>query len=512
VTYAENIDSRTTQTPNGGADATLNRSYDYDQVGRLWVSHMGNEADAHAGLIAWPSQPSGSYSQQYGYDVWGNTTSRLGWGGANASYTATYTNNRRDGLQYDAAGNVTSDGGQAFTYDATGQQASASYSGYSLTQGYDGDRLRAQKTENGTVTYYLRSSVLGGQVVAEINSSGGWTRGYVYLGSQLLAVQSNDAVTWVHQDPVTKSQRATDINGNGVSSATVDVDPWGGETSRSAGAFQPHKFTSYERDGNASDEAMMRRYNRWWSRFDQPDPADSSYDLTNPQSLNRYAYTGGDPVNFVDPSGTAQVCIGGSVTVLTITTWDVSGAQARITNVRRQIIGVNPGVCYDFGFVPESGGGGAQNPPQQEKKPKCKQSPNGGDVSEILKYLSTYGLMNLIDQQTIRHSINLKTGGVGEGIQFQFYNRADAITTFSNSPHFANAHLGFEHNGQVGGDNMDFRGYQEPNKNASGAIKSLQVVIGPAGKVPGAPERALGYADLDCDNPVQNPLGHIFKR
>jgi hypothetical protein len=261
VTYAENIDSRTTQTPNGGADATLNRSYDYDQVGRLWVSHMGNEADAHAGVVAqWPSNPSGAYSQQYGFDVWGNTTSRLGWGGANASYSASYTNNRRDGLQYDAAGNVTSDGGQAFTYDATGQQASASYSGYTLSQAYDGDRLRGEKTENGATTYYLRSSVLGGQVIAEINSSGGWTRGYVYLGSQLLAVQSNDAVTWVHQDPVTKSQRATDIFGSGVSTATVDVDPWGGETSRSAGAFQPHKFTSYERDGNASDEAMMRRY------------------------------------------------------------------------------------------------------------------------------------------------------------------------------------------------------------------------------------------------------------
>src|SRR5256886_15434467 len=66
---------------------------------------------------------------------------------------------------------------------------------------------------------------------------------------------------------------------------------------------QPKKFTTYDRDGNGSDEAMFRRYNRWHSRFDQPDPYDGSYALSDPQSLNRYAYTNNDPVNFVDPSG-----------------------------------------------------------------------------------------------------------------------------------------------------------------------------------------------------------------
>jgi hypothetical protein len=48
---------------------------------------------------------------------------------------------------------------------------------------------------------------------------------------------------------------------------------------------------------------MHRRYNRWWSRFEQPDPYDGSYELTNPQSFNRYSYVQNDPVNFVDPTG-----------------------------------------------------------------------------------------------------------------------------------------------------------------------------------------------------------------
>ena len=118
---------------------------------------------------------------------------------------------------YDAAGNVTNDLGQTFSYDATGQQATASYSGYSLQQAYDGDRMRVKKVENGASTYYLRSTVLGGQIVAELDSSGAMTRGFVYRGGELLAEQQNNQVSWVHQDPIAKSKRVTNSAGAVVS-------------------------------------------------------------------------------------------------------------------------------------------------------------------------------------------------------------------------------------------------------------------------------------------------------
>jgi RHS repeat-associated protein len=117
----------------------------------------------------------------------------------------------------------------------------------------------------------------------------------------MLAIQ-NGAVNWVHQDPVTKSQRVT--NSSGAVLSTIDLDPWGGETNRSANSvFQPHKYTTYERDGNGGDDAMMRRYQSNWTRFSQPDPYDGSYDATDPQSFNRYSYVQNDPVNFTDPTG-----------------------------------------------------------------------------------------------------------------------------------------------------------------------------------------------------------------
>ena len=289
VTFAQNIN-----------DPTLDRSYYYDHVGRLQSAYTGSSARAHVGIgSTWASD--GPYAQQDNvYDVWGNTLSRTGWGGTNPQYGASYTNNKMIGMVYDATGNLKdAGGGWTFTYDATGQQATSGMGNVQMF--YDGDRLRGKKSENSIVTYYLRSSVLGGQVVAELNSAGAFSRGYVYLGGQLLAVQQN-GVHWVHQDPVAKSKRVTDASGNVVSA--IELDPWGGETNRSSNeAFQPRKFTTYGRDSIGSDDAMHRRYNRWWARFEQPDPYGGSYDMTDPQSFNRYSYVQNDPVNFVDPSG-----------------------------------------------------------------------------------------------------------------------------------------------------------------------------------------------------------------
>jgi hypothetical protein len=236
VTYAQNL-----------YDATLDRSYDYDHVGRLLDAHTGSEA--RGALVGTGGAQDGPYSQSYRYDQFGNIWYRVGWGGSHGSWleeNPSFTGNRRKGLTYDAAGNLGGD--SSVSYDATGQQIS--YAG-GPTQSYDGDGLRAKKTENGDTFYYLRSSVLGGQVVAEIYGGGVsypgqifWWKGYVYLGGQMVAVQQSNAVSWVHQDPVTKSQRVTNSSGTVVS--TIDLDPWGGETSRSSNpAFQPHRYNLY---------------------------------------------------------------------------------------------------------------------------------------------------------------------------------------------------------------------------------------------------------------------------
>jgi hypothetical protein len=179
VTFASNL----TNGP-GGRDASLDRSYDYDHVGRLVAAYTGTAALAHTGQgSTWGGD--GPYAQVSGYDEWGNLTSRGGWGGENASYTASFNAQNRmtvnpstgAAMQYDGSGKLSDDGGQSYNYDATGQQLSASFNG--LQMEYDGDRLRIKKVENGGVMYYLRSSVLGGQIICEITGGGSWYRGYV---------------------------------------------------------------------------------------------------------------------------------------------------------------------------------------------------------------------------------------------------------------------------------------------------------------------------------------------
>ncbi|MDQ3803050.1 MAG: hypothetical protein M3416_04255 [Acidobacteriota bacterium] len=345
VTFAENL-----------YDATLDRSYEYDHLGRLTITHSGAEARAHAFSGQWGTA-DGPYSQGYDYDHWGNLTRRYGWGGdaqggspaASTDLRYTYTNNRRTGtgIAYDAAGNLKSSGGQTFAYDALGNQTFASFS--SVNQSYDGDGLRVKKTEAGSAPkLHVRSTVLGGQVVAEVSWTGTawqWSRGYVYLGSQLLAVQSGGP-KFVHEDPVTKSKRLTDLTGAVVSA--IEMDPWGADTNRSSNAaFQPRRFTSYERDANGGEEAMFRRYHRGRAAFDQPDPYDGSYDFTDPQSFNRYSYVQNDPVNFVDPTGLLpMVCDG---------VWQTDPATGQPYCVPRQ----------DFGGVTVSGGGVEMHPLQQ---------------------------------------------------------------------------------------------------------------------------------------------------
>jgi RHS repeat-associated protein len=367
VTYAHNLN-----------DPTLDRSYDYDHVGRLFVARTGVEANAYTGRSTTTSY--GAYSQHNDYDQFGNITARYGWGTANASFQAQYTNNQRVGWQYDAAGNVTGDGAQVYQYDATGQQTYASLT--ALQQGYDGDRLRVKKTENGQTTYYLRSSVMGGQVVAEITSGGTWQRGYVYLGGQLLAVQAG-GVFWSVTDPVTKSPRLADSSG--VITSVIELDPWGSETQSTVNrntSQQTRKYTTYERDANSSDEAMMRRLGRW-GRFEQPDPYDGSYNLTDPQSFNRYSYTENDPVNFTDPTG---LCI------------EVPLEMGETGGVRWISV-----LCRDQGFLPEpervnpgGGGAGSRNTGQRRTNDAC------GDMAGIAQDEAETALAVAKDDDVLR--------------------------------------------------------------------------------------------------------------
>jgi RHS repeat-associated protein len=87
-------------------------------------------------------------------------------------------------------------------------------------------------------------------------------------------------------------------------SNTAEYFPYGEERNYPALPNDQVKFATYTRDNATGlDYADQRYYGAALGRFMTPDPYSGSGGPSDPQSWNRYAYAGGDPVNLSDPSG-----------------------------------------------------------------------------------------------------------------------------------------------------------------------------------------------------------------
>ena len=258
-------------------DGNFDRGYAYDQAGRIKEAYTGREARGLA-----PSNPADSpYRQSFSYDVW-NNLSRTGrhWS-ATVSDTPTYTNNRRSDWTYNAEGDVTSrdQGQRTHAYDAAGQQRTFYEEGldvyqlghyvwhqYTINQTFDGSGLvgkrvesRHSEDENGVLEdytetgYQLRSTVLGGALIAEIDQWGG-RRGHVYAGGQLLADYQYYPAPYTlttinHQNPVT---------GQWVkNSVRTELDPLGADV----GDINPYLYNLSYSDIMGADNLYYLRGN-----------------------------------------------------------------------------------------------------------------------------------------------------------------------------------------------------------------------------------------------------------
>jgi hypothetical protein len=146
---------------------------------------------------------------------------------------------------YDADRLLIEKNSQEFTFDASGQMVrmnnplqriNANGYGLTLTYGYDGDGQKVKETKYSayyypqtTSTYYLHSSVLGGHVIRELTGIGVAGIGYVYMGDSLLMRGSE----WVHENPVTGSQRRTQDTGAIRAAGSVELDPLGNDVGMS---------------------------------------------------------------------------------------------------------------------------------------------------------------------------------------------------------------------------------------------------------------------------------------
>ena len=294
--------SYTYETPDGGPgeltrtatdEAGNVTTYDYDGLNRL--------------VWATTKDPAGATTADYGYiyDANGNRTQSV----VNGTASSIYGYNAANQLvssggagwgSYDGAGNQTSDGtGMWFSYNAKSQTSSITPKGGSaLNLAYaDVDQTERVQVGNKTVV----SGLFGPADVSDASGSTHYTRDN---DGNLISQRTASGTHYYLLDKLGSVVGLTDAAGAVVN--RYHYDPYGNITSASATAPNPWRFAGgWHDDETGLTKFGARYYDPKIGRWTQQDPVAGS--IADPGTLNRYAYVAGDPVNFVDPTGTISL-------------------------------------------------------------------------------------------------------------------------------------------------------------------------------------------------------------
>ena len=213
------------------------------------------------------------------------------------------------GYTYDAAGNMTNDSFHTYTYDAEGNVTQVD-GGSTAQYVYDVFNRRIHVQTPSATTEYTYDYA-GRRISSWLSPNNTGVEGRIYWEGQQFGYRSSDGTTYFdHQDTLGTERMRTDF-GAGAGSSYASL-PWGDGYSATiglAGADQDNEhFAGMEQDENTSnvpmsEHAQFRQYSFLQGRWLAPDPYMGSYDPTNPQSMNRYAYVLNNPLSFIDPTG-----------------------------------------------------------------------------------------------------------------------------------------------------------------------------------------------------------------
>jgi RHS repeat-associated protein len=275
---------------------TVNWSFDA-------IYRLTNEA-----ITSDPNQVNGSVGYQL--DPVGNRTSDTSsLSGINSSSFGYNADDEVNTETYDANGNTLFTGGKNFTYDAENHLTGMNVSGTVVSIVYDAFGNRVAKTVNGVTTKYLVEDDVNPtgypQVLDEL-TNGVATRTYTY-GLQRISENQIISNVW------TPSFYSYDGGGNvrqltsmaGAVTDTYEYDAFGNKINQTGTTPNNYLYRGEQYDSDLGLYYLRARYyNPSTGRFLSRDPLDG--DPTDPQSLHKYLYAGGDPVNRIDPSGRAD--------------------------------------------------------------------------------------------------------------------------------------------------------------------------------------------------------------
>jgi RHS repeat-associated protein len=281
-----NNGSLITMTDNAATGRT--QTYAYDHLNRI----TGATTQATSGSDCWGQ--SFTYADRYGNlsQITGTQTG-CSVPGLSVSINSAKNQINTGGYQYDSAGNMTNDPTPlVYTWDAENRLKSVA--GVSYT--YDGRGRRVQKS-SGVMEWYG----VDGKLLAETDSSGNLVSEFIYFGGRPVARRDASGSVYYYSSDALGSVRAV-TNATGGVQLMSEYYPYGGERIITNNMDDRHKLTGKMRDTETGlDHYDYRMLSSTMGRWISVDSGPMM--PWNPQSLNRYAYVLGNPINKTDPDG-----------------------------------------------------------------------------------------------------------------------------------------------------------------------------------------------------------------
>jgi RHS repeat-associated protein len=292
-----NVQSQTITIPGL---SQLVQAYTYDQLSRLKSATETGGVNPWTQAFIYEDTPNSAQGERYGNR---RIDAALTTANVQPASNPTFdpmSNRIADGQGYsfDSAGNMTSGGGVAYTFDAENRIASA-FDGMNVpsSYSYDSDGRRVRKVTPGGTTIFVYDAM--GQLVAEFNDS---------------APSGTNKTHYITSDTLGTPRLIT--NASGDVESRHDYLPFGEEIGAGIGGRmtaqgygQPdsvrQRFSGKERDSETGlDFFGARHYSSGLGRFTSVDPIELTAErLLDPQRLNLYEYCRNDPLKYVDPDG-----------------------------------------------------------------------------------------------------------------------------------------------------------------------------------------------------------------
>jgi RHS repeat-associated protein len=220
-------------------------------------------------------------------------------------------------IQYDSAGHITSDGTNTFTHSDRGRMVAASNAGGTVTYAFNGFGQRASKSGPTALVpagtnYYLYDEA--GQLLGEYDATGAPVYETIYLGSAPVGALKQTGMAGAGNIAVTiYNVYADQIDTPRMITQQDHTIVWRWDTAEAFGATAPDQnpssigtFAYNQRfPGQVFDsetglfQNWNREYNARLGRYVQSDPIGLN------GGINTFAYAGGNPIVFADPTGTS---------------------------------------------------------------------------------------------------------------------------------------------------------------------------------------------------------------